>query len=182
MYIVHVLARVYWTRASTCVLDTCQHVYKIHMLARVRYTRASTCTICTCQHVCICTCAPTIGKDAPWDVLLEEASIKKIARRITQSVTTVGSRTRPPHFLINSRNFCMLELSLTVWAKISWFLSRAKPYVGSHVWEMGHLLVQLAQVPGSSYAHSGNKPVNIHTFLHKLPLLLLLGRLLFIVC
>ena len=124
-------------------------------------TIKQTCTMYTCQHVCMCTCAPTIGKDAPWDVLLEEASIKKIARRITQSVTTVGSRTRPPHFLINSRNFCMLELSLRVRAKISWFLSRAKPYVGSHVQKMGHLLVQLTQVPG--YAHSENKPVTIHT-------------------
>ena len=32
----HVLARVYWTRASTCIKYTCY-------VARVRYTRASTC-------------------------------------------------------------------------------------------------------------------------------------------
>ena len=51
MYIVHVLARVYWTRASTCIKYTCQHVYDIHMLARVLYTRASTCTIYMCQHM-----------------------------------------------------------------------------------------------------------------------------------
>ena len=49
----HVLARVYWTRASTCIKYTCQHVYNIHVLARVLYTGASTSTLYTCQHVCI---------------------------------------------------------------------------------------------------------------------------------
>ena len=39
----HMLARVYWTRASTCIKYTCQHVYYIHVLARVLYTHASTC-------------------------------------------------------------------------------------------------------------------------------------------
>ena len=51
--ILHVLARVYATRASTCVYYTCQHVYILHVLARVYTTRASTCVLYTCQHVCL---------------------------------------------------------------------------------------------------------------------------------
>ena len=91
--ILHVLARVYTTHASTCVYYTCQHVCILHVLARVYCTRASTCVYYMCQ--------TTIQKHASGGVLHIKSRHSKLCKNAS-SLKLFVHRTFEQIFTITS--------------------------------------------------------------------------------